>query len=150
MKVHIHQIPDEGAHYEGEDPASILELEGSDFTPITPVRYDLDVGLSDGGLFATGKLAVDLDTTCVSCLEHFTIPVRVDGFAFQVDLEGAEEIDLTEALKEDILLALPPHPRCDWSGSKLCPGVQRPASAEPQSEEVRPDVWGSLDQLKIK
>lgn len=150
MKIHLNQIPQDGGHFEGEDPASILELGGTDIVPLTPVRYSLDVGTSDGGLFATGHLAVDLDLTCVGCLEHFTLPLEVDNFACQVELTGSEEIDLTDALKEDILLALPPHPRCDWSGGKQCPGVQRPASVEPQDGETRPDVWGALDQLKIK
>jgi len=150
MKVHLHQIPPEGAHFEGEDPASILELAGTDVVPITPVRYSLDVGLSEGGLFATGQLDVDLDLTCVGCLEHFTLPLHVGDFAMQVELTGSEEIDLTDALKEDILLTLPAHPRCDWDGRKQCPGVQRPAPVEPQDGETRPDVWGALDQLKIK
>ena len=138
MKIHLSQIPPEGAHFEGEDPASILELHDTDVVPLTPVRYSLDVGVSDGGLFATGRIAVDLDLTCVSCLEHFTLPLHVDNFACQVELTGPEEIDLTEALKEDILLALPPHPRCDWSGKEKCPGVQRlpnrkVATADPMS-----------------
>lgn len=150
MKIHLSQIPQEGAHFEGEDPASILDLAGTDIVPLTPVRYALDVGQSGGGVFATGQLAVDLDLTCVSCLEHFTLPLHVDNFACQVEFTGPEEIDLTDEVKEDILLALPAHPRCDWSGSKKCPGVQRPAPAEPEGGETRTDVWGALDQLKLQ
>ncbi len=150
MKIHLRQIPDEGAHFEGEDSASILELEGTDYTPVTPVGYELDVSPSKDELLVTGQLAVDLGTRCVSCLEPFTMPVRVDDFLAQVELTGPEEIDLTGAIKEDILLALPAHPRCDWSGGKQCPGVPRPAPAEPEVSEDRPNVWGALDQLKIK
>lgn len=149
MKVHLKRIPTEGVHIEGEDPASILELTGPDLVPVTPVHYSLDVGRTDDGVFATGQLAVDLDARCVGCLEQFVFPIRLDAFACQVELTGKEEIDLTGALKEDILLALPAHPRCDWDGSKKCPGVERPASAEStESSESRPDVWGALDQLK--
>ncbi len=150
MKVHLNQIPPEGIHFEGEDPASILELNGPDVSPITPVRYTLDVGTSGGGVFATGHIAVDLDMACVSCLEHFVFPLEIDDFACQVELTGSEEIDLTDALKEDILLALPPHPRCNWDGRNKCLGVQRPAPAEPDGRESQPDTWGALDKLKIK
>lgn len=150
MKVHIDQIPPEGAHFEGEDPASILELQGTDFTATSPVRYSLDLSVSDATLIATGSLAVDLEAGCVSCLEPFPLPVRVDDFACQAELKGSEEIDLTEVLKEDILLALPAHPRCDWDGKRKCPGVQRPAPAESSEGEDRPNVWGSLDQIKFK
>ncbi len=34
----------------------------------------------------------------------------------QIDRTGPELVDLTPAIREDILLALPPYPRCDWDG----------------------------------
>ena len=150
MKIHTLQIPLEGLHLEGEEPASILELGESDYTPAGPIHYSLDVGLSEDGLFATGTLAVDLDTTCVGCLSPFRLPVAVDDFACQVELMGKEEIDLTDLVREDILLALPPHPRCDWSGGKECPGVPRPPAVENDNGESRTDVWDALNQLKIR
>jgi uncharacterized protein len=151
MKVHIRQIPPEGLHLEGEDPASILELDQPDIVPVTPVQYALDLGLTSDGLFATGTLAVDCECTCVSCLEKFLLPVRVEDFACQVELTGAEEIDLTPLVREDIILTLPPHPRCDWSGERQCPGIERPPSAPPsEASEASPDAWGALDQLKLK
>ena len=150
MKIHLRQIPDEGAHFEGEESASILELEGTDYTPASPIRYALDVSPNKDELLITGELAVDLNTKCVSCLEPFTFPASVDDFLTQVELEGPEEIDLTAAIKEDILLTLPAHPRCDWDGRKSCPGVPRPAPAESEDSEDRPNVWGALDHLKIK
>jgi len=151
MKIHTKQIPLEGKHFEGEDPATILELNDADTVALTPVRYSLDVGLSEGGLFATGELAVDLQCHCVSCLEPFALPVRVDDFACQVDLDGREEIDLTEPVREDILLALPAHPRCDMVGGKVWPGVKRPSDASSAEDEApAPEVWAALDQLKIR
>jgi uncharacterized metal-binding protein YceD (DUF177 family) len=150
MKIHVHQIPPEGTHIEGEEPAEILDLKAPETVPAGPIRYALDVGLSDGGLFATGELEVDMEAICVGCLEKFSFPLIVPDFAVQVELGGSEEIDLTDEVREDILLALPPHPRCELSGREQCPGVQRPPTAEPEGGESRPDVWGALDQLKIQ
>ena len=151
MKVHLKQIPDEGKHFEGEDPNTILELEGTEYSPTTPVSYSLDIGLSDGGLFATGKIGVDVECSCVGCLERFSLPLKVNDFAIQVELTGADEIDLTEPIREDILLALPAHPRCDWSGERECPGVNRQAEpSSSQADDSSSDAWSALDQLKIK
>ena len=150
MKVHTQQIPPEGKHYEGEDPNSILDLQENDIRPVGPVHYSLDVGLSEGGLFATGTIGVDIELQCVKCLETFRYPIRLEDFALQVELTGAETIDLTEPIREDILLALPPHPHCDWSGGRVCQGVRSAASRLSSAESSRPDVWGALDQLKIK
>ena len=58
MKVHIQQIPPEGLHLDGEEDSSILDLQGEIARTAGPIAYSLDIGLSDGGLFATGTLTV--------------------------------------------------------------------------------------------
>jgi uncharacterized protein len=149
MKVHIKQIPEEGLHLEGEDPASILELNDPLVKPRSGVRWTLEIGLSDGGLFATGKLAVDVNVICASCGKNFTYPVRVDNFAMQMELYGPETVDLTEPMREDILLALPPYPHCDWNGQNVCKGAAR-ESTEAIENPGDPHTWGELDKLKFK
>jgi uncharacterized metal-binding protein YceD (DUF177 family) len=149
MKVHILQIPPEGKHYEGEDPNSILELDDPRTMPVSPIRYSLNVGLSDGGLWAHGPIGADIDCECVRCLERFILPIRIDDFACQLELDGKEMVDLTENIREDILLALPAHPHCDWDGKNGCK-----ASFSASQDEVEPideprDVWKQLDNLKL-
>ena len=151
MKVHILQIPAEGLHIEGEEPSSILELNDEIARPTGPITYSLDVGLSDGGLFATGTLTVPLEFQCVACLDRFPYSLQVSDFACQVDLTGRETVDLTEYVREDILLALPPHPHCDWNGERDCKAAfrkQTEIANEPLSDTR--EVWGALDQLKLK
>jgi uncharacterized metal-binding protein YceD (DUF177 family) len=152
MKIHLRQIPAEGLHTEGTEPSSILDLHDRGTQPVSDVEYSLDVGLSDGGLFATGQLAVDLELECVNCLERFRYPLRVRDFACQVELKGSETVDLTEPVREDILLALPPHPHCDWNGERVCQGVSYRAKSQAADAPLagKPDAWGALDQLKLK
>ncbi len=152
MKVHLNQIPNGGLHVEGTETSALLDLHEQGIQPVSDIRYALDVGLSDGGLFATGALGVDLDLECVSCLERFRFPLEIPDFACQIELTGSESVDLTALAREDILLALPPHPHCDWNGEKVCQGASLPASAETASGPLSDsrDAWGALDQLKIK
>ncbi len=50
MKVHLHQIPQGGTLLiEGEEDASFLGLEEADAKALSPVRYTLDVGVSEAG-----------------------------------------------------------------------------------------------------
>jgi uncharacterized metal-binding protein YceD (DUF177 family) len=148
MKIHTLQIPPEGKHIEGEDPKEVLLLEDGLVEPCAPLAYSLDIGLSEGGVFATGTLRTAFKMACVSCLESFEMPVILENFACQADLEGREVVDLTEALREDILLALPAHPHCDWNGRNDCKGNPLPAAEVPAAENRR-EVWNALDRLKI-
>lgn len=152
MKIHLKQIPVDGLHTEGTEDSKILDLHERGIQPVSDVQYSLDVGLSDGGLFATGEVGVDLELQCVGCLEQFRYPLRVPDFACQIELTGSETVDLTEPVREDILLALPPHPHCDWNGERVCPGVSYRSKTEAADAPLaeKPDAWGALDQLKLK
>ena len=152
MKVHLCQIPQGGTHHlEGEEDSSPLGLEEAGAEPTGPLEYSLDVGVSDGGLFATGSLAQGVRMTCVSCLEPFEREIIINPYATQIELEGSELVDLTPEVREDIHLLLPAHPRCDQGGEKNCP-AHFPAGARTtplQAEKaVRPAIWEALDQLK--
>ena len=149
MKVHTLQIPEEGKFIEGEDPASALDINEPELSVVSPLSYALHVGLSEGGLFATGRIAAQFQMQCVSCLSPFVLPIEIPDFACQVELDGREEVDLTEALREDILLALPAHPHCDGSGTQVCSGHPKGAPQADLPPEDRPDVWGDLDRLKL-
>ena len=151
MKVHLAQIPPgETLHLEGEEDAAPLELEAAGAQPTGPLEYSLDVGLSEGGLFATGSLSVPVRMVCVNCLEPFERQIVADPFALQMDLPGPETVDLTPEAREDIHLLLPAHPKCDQGGDKTCP-AHFPSGARtspmPTGREARPAIWQALDQL---
>lgn len=152
MVVHVNQIPEEGLHFEGEEAWSLFDIDQFEIKGAGPVRYSLDVGLSGTGLFASGILEVDLQMICVRGLEVFTFPLRLDAFAAQVELEGVESIDLTPLMREDILLALPPHPRCDWNGESSCRGAGELKAHLNAGEQTKTaaEAWGELDKLKVK
>ena len=158
MKVHTNQIPAAGLHLEGADSSKILDLHDPAIRPLSDIRYALDVGLSEGGLFATGTIGVDLELECVACLDRFSYPLEVPDFACQIELTGSESVDLTEPVREDILLALPPHPHCDWNGERVCRKAELLAKAtaaadslaETDETEKQRRVWSALDQLKLK
>lgn len=149
MKVHLNQIPAHGLRVEGEESAAFLDLNEESIHPVGPVHYALDVGLSDGGLFATGTLGLDLQLECVTCLAKFRYPLRVENFAMQTELGGAETADLTPQMREDILLALPPYPHCDWNGQNVCKGAARNVG-KTESAPGESHAWDDLDKLKLK
>lgn len=150
MKVYVTDIPEEGMHCEGEIPGEVLDLEEKDNARATgPIRYALDVGISDGGLWATGTLSAPVECRCVRCLEAFPYSLDVPDFALQIELEGREMVDLTETIREDTLLALPAHPHCDWDGKKVCKVQFSTTHSDVEPDANAPDVWKDLDNLKL-
>ena len=150
MKVHLGQIQNGDTHYEGEEDAAYLGLEEADAKALGPLHYDLEAGISEGGLFATGRLEIKIQLTCVSCLRKFSKTLEINDFAIQVELEGRETIDLTPEIREDIFLNLPPYPKCDEGGENRCPSQFPTASAPAKIEASKENsaVWAALDQLK--
>lgn len=145
MKVHTSQIPQgETLHLEGEEETSRLDLQDAGATPLSPLFYSLDVGLSEGGLFATGRISIRVRMPCVICLKDLELDIVADPFSLQTELTGCEQIDLTPFVREDIHLLLPPHPRCD-SGA-ACPGDTQRVGLHPQNTDL--SAWAALDKLK--
>ncbi len=146
MKVHLLQIRQgETLHLEGEDAAEGLDLEAAGATALSPLTYSLDIGVSEGGLFATGSLEIRVRMRCVKCLEPVEIDVVVDPFSMQMELTGREQIDLTPFVREDIHLLLPPHPRCDAGAACSAADVTIVGQLPP---ERAASAWDVLDKLK--
>ena len=153
MKIHLNQIPPEGLHVEGMEDRDILELEDENIRIVSPIHYALDVGLSGSGLFASGTVETLIEFECVRCLQRFRYPLRLDSFALQTEIPRSETVDLTPFVREDILLDLPPHPRCDWNGHDCCTGaVHETGRDEQQSEMLAPrmEAWEELDKLNLR
>lgn len=151
MKIHLRQIPaGDTLHVEEDADPGFLDLTSADAEAVSPVHGSLDAGRSDGGLFVTGTLSVKVRQTCVKCLRPFESAVVVPNFATQIELDGRESVDLTPEIREDILLVLPSHPRCDADGSTTCPATFRSAPSAPLTEETDHTAWDALDQFKPK
>ncbi|HEY5036180.1 MAG TPA: DUF177 domain-containing protein [Chthoniobacterales bacterium] len=150
MKVHLRQIPHEGLHLEGEEDCPIPQFDAEEVRCAGPVHYALDLGISEGALWANGKLTQPVELRCVRCLEMFPFQIEVNDFAVHVQLVGPEEIDLTPFMQEDILLNLPAYPHCDREGGRICPVPEAlKKSADDGALEVRPPDWSALDDLKL-
>jgi len=152
MKIHLNQIPHDGLHLKGEENCSIAELETEDIRCAGPLHYDLELGVSDGALWAKGSLAQPVELRCVSCLERFPYTIQVPAVAMHTELKGPEMIDLTPFLREDILLNLPAHPHCDRESGRVCrAAIPKHSKLEEQEQEAkREHDWEALDKLNLK
>jgi hypothetical protein len=147
VKVHLKQIPPGGLHLEGEDDCLIPELESEGVRCAGPMHYNIDLGLAEGALWANGSLQQPVEISCVACLEKFVHQIKVPSFALHTELHGPETVDLSPFMREDILLNLPAHPRCDREGGRLCKAAKTESA---EAEVKRKPDWSALDKLKLK
>jgi uncharacterized protein len=147
VKVHLKQIPAQGLHLKGEEDCPIHGLEHEGIRCVGPLQFDLDVGVAGGALWANGSLSQPVELRCVSCLEKFVHEIQVPAFAVHTELHGPETVDLTPLMREDLLLNLPTHPRCDKNGNQVCKAKR---TQTPEQDIKRTSDWSALDKLKIE
>ena len=152
MKVHLKQIPADGLHLEGDEDCPIPELEPEGIRCFGPLFYNIDIGVSGGALWVNGSLRQGVELSCVCCLEKFPYEIKVPAFALRIELHGPETVDLTPFMREDLLLNLPAHPRCDRDGGRICKAARPMADIMTKSDiprEKREHDWEALDKLKL-
>jgi uncharacterized metal-binding protein YceD (DUF177 family) len=147
VKIHLKQIPPGGLHLEGEQECLIPELESEGLRCAGSMHYNIDLGVSEGALWVNGSLKQPVELTCVTCLEKFAYEINVPAFALHTELRGPETVDLASFMREDILLNLPAHPRCDREGGRVCKATE--ADTAVAQEAKRKSDWSALDKLKL-
>jgi len=155
MKIHTAQVPPEGMTLTGDEPASNLLIDEKTLKVEEPVHYELFVQVDGTSLVVTGTLEACVKVECGRCLEWIDYDVVINDFATEKEIT-TEAADLTPELREDILLSLPLHPKCELTAKGKCSIDEKrwkaKLSASPQMQPGQQDktVWEALDQLKKK
>ncbi len=153
MKILIARIPEEGFYYKGDEPGSIMQVEGDPFIRSAgDVEYDLYAQVVSGELVVRGKLAVKMELRCARCSEFFSTTVTVSDFlrAYSAP-EGTDSVDITEDLREEILLHVSGFTVC----SDECKGVCAQCGANLNTgpcgckPDEGPSAWTALDGLNL-
>jgi len=157
MKIPLRELAAGRTRFQGEISTDIYALDDPDAVPEGGYQYAVEAGQQGASVWVTGRLEAAFTLRCVRCMEPFRFPVVIEDFAAQRDVENQEILDLTEEVREVILLALPAHPVCDWSGNMrqghVCPGraivhALAPTTGPTAGPSAPATNWDALDQLK--
>lgn len=144
-----------------------------DIVPLSALDGNIQLIRTADGVLAMGKLHTSLELVCSRCLEEFAMPVQFaveeefrptidintgasfplppeDEVATQIDPH--HEIDLSEVVRQDLLLAIPPNPICRTKCLGLCPNCGKNWNEGPcdcKHAETDPR-WEALKQLLDK
>jgi len=120
----------------------VADIGGIDeeITALRPLEGEIELIRTADGILVMGKLQTTVELTCDRCLEPFAATISIalqEEFRPTIDVftgvslhDTGEEatmvdeshiIDLTEVVRQNLLLALPMHPLCRPNCAGLCP-----------------------------
>lgn len=153
MKIQLVKLGEEGNTFEGEESATILELDEERFTrAVGPVEYQLFAERVAQELIVQGIVGCTLDIQCRRCADFFSTRVEDSAFlrAYEIP-QDPDVVDVTPDLREAVLLGMPVFPVCREDCAGLCARcganlnmIQCDCAAPP--DEGR---WGALDSLNL-
>ena len=157
-----HILPDTPYLLEGTEPADVLELPPDADPPLAPagdISYRLSAVMAGADLIVTGSASVPFATVCARCLDDIRVPVSVKDLCFHFEKVKDMEVDLTEDVREELLLAVPSCFYCSPDCKGICPACGAnlnhetcscgDAPAEPEVDPAAPSPWDQLDALKL-
>lgn len=157
LRIELDHLPESGKQFCGELDGAVFGIDNEDIRSAGPLSYDLHVQQFEGELFLQGRLWALFEFRCVRCLDMFAKTVVVDGFSASIEIDGQSVVDITETLREEVVLAFPAYPNCSDS--------DEPKECNLQSDHFRVDkegqsgvntsapsgdsgVWDALDSLR--
>lgn len=127
MKIKIDEIPATGLHKEEKyDPKDLdIEIQEASFSlPIrfsTPIDVSADIYLAGDELLINVLARYTLRIICSRCLEEFDLPFEKKCL-FNYNTQNLEVIDITDNIREEIILDYPLKPLCKQDCQGICPG----------------------------
>ncbi|MFW5996898.1 MAG: YceD family protein [Verrucomicrobiota bacterium] len=101
-------IPEEGITICGEITFTELDIPQSDrMEPAEALSLEITVHPVQGAVLAQGRAETVLRCRCDRCLTYFDYQLLVKNICHYYKLEEVEHVDLTNDVREDILLSLP-------------------------------------------
>jgi uncharacterized protein len=153
MKILVARIPEEGWNLEGDEPGSIIGAEDEQFIRNPEdVHYSFYVQRVSDELVVRGTLDVGAELQCARCSQFFSTTVGVSDFlrAYPAP-EGTDEVDITDDLREEILLHIPVFPVCSDDCKGICPQCGADLNKGPCEckADEGPNPFSALDQLNL-
>jgi uncharacterized protein len=151
MRIEVANIPKSGMAVEEEETPQIMgtSLDGVEYKE--PIRARLSVWLVGHTLVVRGRLSTPAVLECNRCLRAFHHQVIVQDYTYSAEVRGDETVDLTESIREHIILSLPMKRLCSAECKGLCPlcGQDLNASACDCRKSQGAHPFSGLDHLNF-
>ncbi|MBR2364907.1 MAG: DUF177 domain-containing protein [Lentisphaeria bacterium] len=166
IRINPANIGMEGEHLSGEEDAALLDLSTfpQKIAPKSAVKYDLHASLAGKDLIVTGSAKVLLLSECAVCLDETEYLLAKKDICIHVENIPMDNFyDLTDEVRENLLLSMPMRIKCkeDCKGLCLscganlnkekctCKKSRKTAVKTENTANGEKTDWSALDQLKF-
>jgi len=166
MKLDLRQIKPEGSELKYSEIPEDLELAADGFEFPEPVEVDVSASKSGDEIIVQGRVSTSVEMECSRCLEVFEMDINPkvrfviqlldtsepqfsNDDDFVIIPKSAAEYDISERIRESIILELPLKPLCSDSCRGLCPmcGVNLNETECECTPDKTDERWDALKQL---
>jgi uncharacterized protein len=161
LTISLKGIDNAGRNFSGEVLPEALNLDSTslkgDVSFVKPIQYSFHVSEVSAGILVAGTMSAIVEVTCGRCLEPFDFELTLNDVCHFLENATTDIIDVTEDLREDLLISLPVKFICDDECAGLCCECGTNLNLEScscdgsSSTELDPETspWDILDQVKI-
>jgi len=153
IKVFYNKLTPEGIEISGEEPGKYLELENDDnILSISNIFYKIIVSIVNNGVLIRGKISAILTCTCAKCTDQFDYELLNKDICHFFEIPNKTEIDLTEQLREDILINLPQIYLCSDNCKGICVVCGQNLNKNKcscQVHEEEENIWKKLENIDL-
>ena len=154
IKFSVSRLDKEPFELEGTIDKEFISLpEGDAYTVLLPLEYRLRAEKISGGALISGSCRTSISGICGRCLEEVTQEISADDIELFYELDNVgEELDVSEDIREELLLNLPMNLLCDEDCAGLCSkcGTNLNKKMCSCNKNGSGDLaWSALDDLNI-
>lgn len=130
IKFSVSRVEKEPVFLEGSESPEFWALPEDDpYTGVSPVEYSLTVKSVSGSILVSGTVSGKVAASCGRCLQEFELEILNDDIELYYAKEDIreEEMDISDDIRDELLIGLPMNPLCKDECLGLCPvcGIDR-------------------------
>ena len=151
LLIDVSRLDKEGEDFEDVLDDAVLDLNDEFLRPFARIRYAIFAQLLGRELLVRGSLEQDFEAVCSRCGGDFDFTVKVPSFTTSLEVdEKSEFVDLTDEIRESIILHLPTYPVCREDCRGICPTCGKNLNEGDCScvADRGDDRWNVLDSLR--
>lgn len=119
MKIRVNDIPKDGVELTESHDAGALDLSRDDLRFVLPIAITAFVTRDKDEVYARILTKGKLEITCARCLSPYRIDLKKD-FDLSYEVKGKTTLDLSEDIRQEIILEYPLKPLCKQDCKGLC------------------------------